>query len=224
MSAGSGGRGSRSQRRLLRRVRRGDAAALAELLDRLRPGVMRAIRRQLPASLRAEVDSDDFWQETCKAVLGGPLPEQVATPELFRRRVGRIGRNKVLDAIKRARVPTVTLDSPDGPTAPVKERIVAIALSRGRSGRATFGSRMLERLMERKVVRACSDKLGELEFERRFVFALKNGTGLSWREIADLAGRPTANAAQMLYQRTVRDVRGKFAPGVVRELGDLVAS
>jgi len=61
---------------VLERIRRGDAQALAELLQSHRPQLMAFIERQLGAALRRKVEPDDIFQETsAEAVRALPTTE-----------------------------------------------------------------------------------------------------------------------------------------------------
>lgn len=48
---------------LIARCRRGDEAALAELVERYKPVVLRAVRTRLPPAMRGRFDSIDFTQD-----------------------------------------------------------------------------------------------------------------------------------------------------------------
>jgi DNA-directed RNA polymerase specialized sigma24 family protein len=92
---------------LARRAVRGEPAAAAELLARIRPGVVRYCWAHLGSLGHAPVSPDDVAQEVCLAVFEG-LPRFRDRGLPFAGFVFRIAANKVADAYRAARVASST--------------------------------------------------------------------------------------------------------------------
>lgn len=83
------------------RAREGDAAAVAELLARVRPGIVRYCRARLGRRDGSYGSSDDVAQEVCVAVLTS-LPRYVDQGRPFAAFVYGIAAHKVADAQRAA--------------------------------------------------------------------------------------------------------------------------
>ena len=86
---------------LVARAREGDEAALAELLARLRPGIVRYCRARLGRTGGSFGSPDDVAQEVCVAVLTA-LPRYVDQGRPFAAFVYGIASHKVADAHRAA--------------------------------------------------------------------------------------------------------------------------
>lgn len=87
---------------LVARVRRGDASAYPELVERYGRAIRLAVRRRLPNRLRKEYDSLDFVQEVWAAFLAiDPASADYPRPENLVGFLTRIAENKVIDLVRR---------------------------------------------------------------------------------------------------------------------------
>lgn len=88
-------------RGLLARVRAGDSESVLELIDLYSPYVLRAVRRRLPATLRAKFDSTDFVQTVWAAFFCDDRQREFASAEDLIRYLMAIARNKMCDESRR---------------------------------------------------------------------------------------------------------------------------
>lgn len=90
---------------LIVRVREGDDAAIAKLLEECGPHLLRVIRRRMNPRLRGRFDSEDFAQAVW-ATFFGHLPEiaEFSRGAQLVQFLTRVASNKVIDAGRRAQV------------------------------------------------------------------------------------------------------------------------
>lgn len=88
-------------RRLIQRVRDGDAESALELLERYSPHVLRLIRRRLSGGLRAKFDSADFVQAVWVDFFCESQPRDFHCPEDLIRFLVTLARNKLYDELRR---------------------------------------------------------------------------------------------------------------------------
>jgi RNA polymerase sigma-70 factor (ECF subfamily) len=168
---------------LVQRAREGDRDALDRICSRYLGPLRRWARGRLPAWSRDLLDTDDLVQET--------LLKTVRNFDRFEPRghgalhgyLRRALDNRIRDEIKRAhRAPDAEqLDRslPDGSASPLERALGGEAIARY--------ERALARLDER---------------EREAVVA-RIELGLSYREVAEAVGSPSANAARMMVGRAL---------------------
>src|SRR5688500_10092608 len=90
-------------RRLMERVRSGEAEAIQELFDRYAHPLVRVIRRKLHQPLRSRFDSQDFLQEVWRAFFAAEMQQRdFATPEELQAFLSEIARNKVVSEYRNA--------------------------------------------------------------------------------------------------------------------------
>jgi RNA polymerase sigma-70 factor (ECF subfamily) len=172
-----------SSQTLLELARAGDRAALDRLIARYLPRLQRWATGRLPRWARDLAETQDLVQEalvqTFKKIEGFEARGEWALQAYLRQAV----LNRIRDELRRAkRRPArvdVDEDRPDEGRSPLEEAI---------------GQETLERY-ERALARLGSE-------EREAVIA-RIELGFSNPEIAELLGKPTANAARMTVQRAI---------------------
>ena len=171
---------------LARRAARGDGEAAAELLMRVRPGVVRYCWAHLGSLRRGPTTPDDVAQEVCLAVLEA-LPRFQDRGLPFAGFVFRIAANKVADAHRAARnvdvSPLETVPEPADDHWDPERRAVLADLSR----------RVLE-------------LLDELPETHREIVVLRVAAGLSAEEVGSVLGM-SAPAVRMAQSRALARLR-----------------
>jgi RNA polymerase sigma-70 factor (ECF subfamily) len=169
------------------RAARGDTAAAAELLGRLRPGVVRYCWAHLGSLGRGHLSPDDVAQEVCLAVFEA-LPRFRDQGLPFAGFVYRIAANKVADSFRAARraAGTRSMESvpeqPDDQWDPERRAMIADT------------SRRVLRLMD------------DLPDTQREIVVLRVAVGLSAEEVGEVLGM-TAAAVRMAQSRALSRLR-----------------
>jgi RNA polymerase sigma factor (sigma-70 family) len=88
---------------LVRAARRGDAAALSDLLARYRERLLARVRLMMGAEARRQAESDDFLQATLLAVVEHIQRLDVRDERAFLRWMTTIARNRICDTVRRQR-------------------------------------------------------------------------------------------------------------------------
>ncbi len=169
---------------LLHRAQAGDAEARERLYRRLLPIMRRWARGQVPEKARAALDSDDLVQAT--------LTETLAQVQAFEPRrdhglhlyLREALRNQIRDELRRIyRSPEQAAELsdslPDDAPSPFER-------AAGDEARARY-----EKALE------------DLPEDERTMVVSRVEFGLSWRDIAELSGRPSADAARMAVSRAL---------------------
>lgn len=174
--------GAATSRQLLERARGGDAEALDELCGRYLPRLRRFGRGRLPPWARERLDTDDLVQETLQRTLGrldALDPGWEGTLQAYLRRALL---NRVKDEVRRAgRRPLQASagEQRDPRPSPLEELIGAEAVERFESA--------LERLSE----------------PDRAAVVARMEMRCSYRELAELLGKPSTDAARMAVSRAL---------------------
>ena len=164
----------------------GDRSALAELLRRIHPMVVRYCRARMSASHRSLSSADDIAQEVCMAVMTA-LPTYARDGRPFLAFVYGIASHKVADAHRsaaRSRSHPMA-DVPDGVSDEVDPEDLAV---QGSVGRTIAGL------------------LSELPPLQREILILRVASGLSAEEAADTLGT-TAGAVRVAQHRALGKLR-----------------
>lgn len=169
------------------RAARGDTAAAAELLARLRPGVVRYCWAHLGSLGPAHVSPDDVAQEVCLAVFEA-LPRFRDQGLPFAGFVYRIAANKVADSFRAARRA--------GSTRSME------SLPEQADDRWDPERRALVADMSRRVLRLLDD----LPDTQREIVVLRVAVGLSAEEVGEVLGM-TAAAVRMAQSRALARLR-----------------
>ena len=168
---------------LLQRVRDGDGGALDTLLGRYLPRLQRWARGRLPRWARDVADTDDLVQETLLRSFRQMGRFEARSEGALHAYLRQAVVNRIRDEIRhRRRVPPHgELDSgqPDGAPSPLESAIGAEAVER------------------------YDDALSRLKEEDRDAIIGRLELGLSFQELADALGKPTADAARKTAERAL---------------------
>ena len=168
---------------LLTRAREGDSNALAALLERYEPRVLRIVRRRIGPSLRGRVESGDVVQDTMIEVMRSFVDFTPKDERSFLRWISGVVENRMRNLWRSAQGRTVdelaSADSGDVPVIP------------DTSGEA------LDRELERELL---SQAMETLRDDFRRVVHLRHFARLSFQEIGDQMGR-SEDAAWALHKR-----------------------
>jgi len=168
---------------LLTRARAGDESALNDLFARYLPGLARWASRRLPPWARQLSDTHDLVQDalvrTFKKVDGFEHRGEGAFLAYLR----QVVMNRIRDEIRSAKrlPPQAELDSeiPDPQESPLQQAVGAEALERYEKA------------------------LAEVSAGERELIIARVELGLSYREIAEIAGKPSPDAARMAVSRAI---------------------
>ncbi len=173
---------------LARRARRGNPEAAAELLARIRPGVLRYCWGHLGSLGRGDQTPDDVAQDVCLAVFEAlPRYEERGLP--FTAFVYRIAAYKVADAYRNAAAaPTRPIDTVPEPVDDGRDRD-----PEGRAVVADLSRRLLP-------------LLNDLTDAQREIIVLRVAAGLSAEEVGAVLGKTPA-AVRMTQSRAMARLR-----------------
>ena len=170
---------------LLARIRSGDEEARELLLRRYLLPLRRWARGRLPHAVRSLASTDDVVQETLISVLMhvSQHPFEQHRDGAFLLYLRKALQNKIIDLLRRARK-----EPPNGslPEDLAEER-----------------PSPLEALIGRERLEAYERALAELTPLHQEALLMRIELGLSYAEIAQAIGSPTANAARMVVSRAV---------------------
>jgi RNA polymerase sigma-70 factor (ECF subfamily) len=176
-------RSAESTARLLARARDGDASALESLFARYLPPLRRWASGRLPRWARDVADTHDLVQDTVLHTLkriGTFEPEHEGALHAYLRQAVM---NRIRDEIRKrqARPAPTALDSqvPDDEPSPLER---------------TIGRQALERY---------EAALGRLREEEQDVLVGRLELGLTYEELAEASGKPSADAARKAAQRAL---------------------
>jgi RNA polymerase sigma-70 factor (ECF subfamily) len=168
---------------LLALVRDGDRQAADRLVRRFRPALYRFATHRLPQRVRGDQDTDDLVQITMVRALEKVNEFEPRRPGAFMAYLRKSLMNAIVDQIRRSS------RSPD--MQPLPDEV------RGREPSP------LETAIGRERIEAIEDALTELSEQHRLAIFLRIELGLPYREVADVLGCATPNAARMVVSRAV---------------------
>lgn len=177
----SNDRNLESTSELLSRARQGDERARNRLFERFMPLVRQFARRRIPSRIRDLTDTDDLVQETLLRAFKHVEDFEPRGEGAFFAYLRRILVNRIADEIRRVNRRPVT--------GPLPEDL------------ADAGRTPLELASGHETVEAYEAALETLPEDQRHAVILRVDFGCSHREVADILGRPSANAARMLVAR-----------------------
>ena len=168
---------------LLARARSGDREALERLFRRYRPILRRWARGRLPVWARELVDTDDLVQDTLIATVRRIETFEPHHDGALLAYLRQALQNRIREEIRRrGRGPdrdSLDAQTPDDTASPLER---------------TVGLQNLERY---------EAALGRIRAEDRELIVLRMEMGLSYDELAEAAGKPSANAARMAVLRAL---------------------
>lgn len=183
-------------RDLLQAARKGDQAAISQIVQRYGGHLLQRIRGMMSPRLRRFAESQDLMQELFLDLVPALAKAPVDDEASFLRWATFIARNNVRDqARRRRRRELVQLDTSFGGTSPRRAETLA------EPERAAALADDIERL------EAALDSLGT---EYRRVVELRSLERLDYNEIARELGRPSAAAARQLYCRAMARLTEKM--------------
>lgn len=177
---------------LVQAFRSGDEAALGELIERHRDRLYAYLRRLAGDDAGAEDMFQDTWVKVARN-MGAYREENRFSAWLF-----SVARNTAMDALRRRRPGSVSLDAAPEDGRPLAETI----------GSAEPGPEASYEASESR--RAIDGALAELSPEQREVFLLRHYSGMSFKEIADALGVPIGTVLARA-SRAAAKLRDKLA-------------
>jgi RNA polymerase sigma-70 factor (ECF subfamily) len=166
---------------LLIRVRDGDAVARNRLVERFLPALQRWARGRLPARARGLFDTDDIVQITLLRALERVQDFEPRHPGAFLAYLRQILLNQVRDQVRVVGRRPAQDSLPDGHPDP--------------------GASPLEEAIGAETLANYEAALARLTPEQQEAVLLKIEFGMSYAEIAEALGSPSANAARMVVSR-----------------------
>jgi RNA polymerase sigma-70 factor (ECF subfamily) len=169
---------------LLRRAQDGHAEALDKLIERYLPPFRRWARHRMPGWARGVMDSDDLVQETLLKTLKNLQSFEPRGVGALQAYLHTAMLNRLRDELRRLQrtARPVSLDSqePDPRPSPLL---------------VTIGHETYERYLR---------ALGRLRKEDRQAIIARLELGQSWAEVAEVLGKPSADAARVAVSRALR--------------------
>ena len=176
---------------LILRAQGGDGGALERLLGRYRPRLQRWASGRLPRYAREAVDTEDLVQEALIRTFRNFAEFEQRTEWGLQAYLRRAVANRIRDELRRHDARPRLQPLEDGPASQASPLEIA-------SGRETF--------------EAYERGLADLdELEREAVIS-RLELGCSYQEIADLIGKPTADAARMMVARALDKLARHMSP------------
>ena len=193
---------------LVERLRAGDEAAFAELVDRYD----RQLRRLARTFVRTDALADEVVQDTWLAVIGGidRFEERSSLKTwLFRILVNRARTRAVREA---RQVPFSSLSSPEEQEGPVMDPSAFTPSGQWRTPPSQLDVEPETRLLSRELRGRLAEVVDHLPEQQRQVILLRDVAGLEGPEVADALGVSEGNQRVILHRaRTkVRDELGSY--------------
>jgi RNA polymerase sigma-70 factor, ECF subfamily len=191
---------------LVRRAQGGDRAALDPLFQRYYDRVRRIARVRLGQGLRQRMDSGDIVQETFLAALGAFDRFEVRDESSLLQWLSVLLENRIRDAsdwndaAKRAAARERPLVA-DGLSGAITLDLAAAALTPAES--AAHGEQ----------AEALEEALAALPEQDRELILLRDYVGMTWEEVAQRLGRPSAAAARMAHGKVLLELGARLRGG-----------
>jgi RNA polymerase sigma-70 factor (ECF subfamily) len=168
---------------LIARAQEGDQKALDRLLARHLTPLRRWARGRLPRWARDVADTDDLVQDTLFRTFRNLADFQVCGPGALQAYLRQAIVNRVRDELRRKgrRPEAITFDEREADT----------------------GQSPLEAVIGRETIERYEQALAKLEQGDREAIIARVEMGYSYDELADLLGKPTADAARKAAQRAL---------------------
>ena len=172
-----------SSTELVHKVQAGDSRALDVLFDRERPILRRGAAGRLPRWARDLVDTDDMIQDAMVATLRnihGFVPRHAGAFGAYLRQALN---NRIRDEVRKAQVRPRRADMPED--------------------HPDRGASPLEAAIGKEAVERYEAALARLDADDRELVLARIELGLSYKEIAEAAQKPSADAARMATARAL---------------------
>jgi RNA polymerase sigma-70 factor (ECF subfamily) len=187
---------------LIRSAQGGDDQALNRLLERYYERIRRVVRLRLGRKLRSRVDSGDILQETLLAALGSFDRFEMKDEAAFLNWLAKIAERQVMAAAHHHGAQKRDMDR----QAPLVRRqdgeTIGIDV-------AATGMIPADALGEAEQQQMMEDCLHELAEDYRELIILRDYEGMGWSDIAEMTGRPSADAARMMHAKAMIELTVK---------------
>lgn len=167
---------------LIEAAQAGDGSALEHLAGLYRPHLRRWARGRLPRGARAFIDTEDVVQEVLAASVQKVQGFQYRHAGAFQAYLREAVRNRIRDEIRKAE---------RGPLAKTLEERAA-----------PYGS-PLDELVGREALSRYEQALERLKPQEREAVVSRIELGMSYAEVAESIGKPSADAARMTVARAL---------------------
>ena len=194
---------------LVRRAQDGQLDAFDRLFERYYPRVRKLASLRLGPALRSRMESEDIAQEALVEAIRGfehfELRDEGSLIHWLARIVENTIRRSARDAgrLKRDRARELALEHLQG-------SIASGSLCFEPAGDGPSPSEIVGGLESRERLEAALD---ELEDQHREVILLRYWASADWGTVAELTGRPSADAARMLYGRALLQLQRVLGHG-----------
>jgi len=178
---------------LIERVKGGDAEALDQVFARYLPALRRWASGRLPRWTRDLMSTDDLVQETFIRAMRGINRFEMRHEGALHGYLRQAIVNRVRDEVRR------------GKRAP--------ALTELDDHQADRDATPLELAIGEEALQRYEAALTRLRVEEREAIVARVEMGLSYQEIADALGKPTAEAARMAVSRALMRLAREMEPG-----------
>lgn len=174
-----------------------DFLAIGKLLARILPGIASWAHDRLPRRARRRADTGDLVQEAALGAVQNLSPEDLRTPAAVDSYIRQSIRNRIIDEIRRSGK-------------------VEVAGGGSNELARDSGPTPLDSVLETEDRRRFRAALARLEEDEQILVVGRVDLELSYRELADATGRPSADAARAATRRAVlklaRNVNGETPP------------
>ena len=191
---------------LVRRAQRGEQEALERLFSRYYDAVRVFARHRLAGELRVEADSVDIMQETFMHAVETFDRFEIRDDAKLIHWLSRIAENRIRTLARRAFAQKRDRRRQEALRV-VRESIRDGSLHLEPAADVSSPSEVAE---QREDARRLKHALGELTTEHREVIRHRAYGKRSWREIAELMGRPSEGAARQLHTRALVALAAKM--------------
>jgi RNA polymerase sigma-70 factor (ECF subfamily) len=180
---------------LFAKARSGDSSAFDLLCTRLLPRLTRFASRRLPVWARGMLDTDDLVQETLLTTVRDIGALQLRNEGALQAYMRQMVLNRISDQIRQAR------------RRPASEPLDPA------TAREPSEMSPLEQAIGREQVERYERALASLREEDREAIVGRIELGLSYQELAEALGKPTADAARMAVGRAVLRLTEELGDG-----------
>jgi RNA polymerase sigma factor (sigma-70 family) len=176
---------------LLARMRAGDRDAARLVCERLEPFLRRVARRWLSPAVRRQADSMDIVQSVLRRVVGGAAPSDLADDGRVLAWAATVVRNRVRTLARRKK--DLGGDAVEAGLA--EETLPALAEDPAEAAACV------------EDVTRFREALAALSEDEQNAVLLHDFDGLEFGMVAEVLGRPSADAARKLHQRALARLR-----------------
>lgn len=200
---------------LVQRAKGGDRAALDTLTERYYPRLRRIVSVRIGARLRRYLETSDILSDAFRKAIEIFDRFEMRDEGSLVRWLGQIAEGQIRDAVDR-------MDAKK--RDPGRERPIAAGDGRADNDPKDSTRRRPDAAASRREEEArIENALDRLEPHYREVILARDFEGLGWEEVAQVANRPSADAARMLYAKAIAELTLLLQPGGERPGDDAAA-